>query len=454
MSEAELELKLITPVNSRSSTIICTNENSSTISDTTITTTNNKNSQPPAYTLSSRSFTTRSRRRLSDMRFQSNVRPVLTPLGQRLITLSERKLYSLEPPIGGRDEANLLKGILIQESVRNAWRQVEQGHQVQVNDWQSNNAMGLDVIGEEEEEEEEEEAAQEERSERWFEELVQSFGDDEMLDEQEHEWAESEVGSAVDEDDFEYYEEFEHYTLPSPPSSPTQLPSSPPSTLSTLASPPTSYSSLGMSLDTNVTVDVVEVSQEVLSVMEVSSGPIWRDSVPSTPLLSASRSPTSSPITSFSLVDDDIEIDHLAMPEPYRHRDVGQGEVINIVKSDHRPSTPILSASCSPSLSVLPKDDELDCDDLTLPPALHRCSSTSSILCDCEDFDSDDDCDTPPLECEDLDNSIGSLLSLHLDDEQVINHSDEVHYFGLKGQGQGVGLGLDIGLGIDVVHLS
>lgn len=391
------------------------------------------------------------------MRFQSNVRPVLTPLGQRLITLSERKLYSLEPPVGGRDEANLLKGILIQESVKNAWRQVEQGHQVQVNDWQSTNAMGLDVIGEEEEEEEE--AAQEQKSERWFEELVQSFGDDEALDEQEHEWAESEVGSAIDEDDFEYYDEFEHYTLPSPPSSPTQLPSSPPSTLSTLVAPPTSLSTLEPSLDEitashlhiNVAVDVVEVDM-----LEVSSGPVWRDSIPSTPIILASRSPSTSPVTSFSLVDDDTYIDHLELPEPYRHRHVESSTAVIPVKNDLRPITPIISASCSPSAPLhvgLPMDDELDCDDFTLPPALHRCASTSSIPCDCEDFDSDDDCGTPQLTCEDLDNSIGSLLSLHLGDEQVVDQSEEVKYFGVKSY-TGQGLGLDIGLGIDVVDLS
>jgi hypothetical protein len=383
------------------------------------------------------------------MRFQSTVRPVLTPLGQRLITLSERKLYALEPPVGGRDEATLLKGILIQESVKSAWRSVEQGHQVQVNDWQSNNAMGLDVIGEEEEEEEEVE--QEERSERWFEELVQSFGDDEMIDEHEHEWAESEVGSAVDEDDFEYYEEFEHYTLPSPPSSPTQSPSSPPSTLSILASPPTSSSSpvessldaIMSTLEINVAVGVVDVDQ----LSEVSISPVWRDSIPSTPLLSASRSPSLSPITSFSLADDDVEIDTLELPLPHRHRDVESTVTTDPVKTDLRPWTPILSASCSPSSSPNSfTDDDLDCDDLILPPALHRCSSTLSIPCECDDLDSDDDCHTPPLLCEDLENSIGSLLSLHLGDDDP----GEAYYFGLK---KTQGLGLDMGMGIDVVNL-
>jgi hypothetical protein len=392
------------------------------------------------------------------MRFQSTVRPVLTPLGQRLITLSERKLYALEPPVGGRDEANLLKGILIQESVKSAWRSVEQGYQVQVNDWQSNTAMGLDVIGEEEEEEEEAEQ-QEERNERWFEELVQSFGDDEALDEQEHEWAESEVGSAVDEDDFEYYEEFEHYTLPSPPSSPTQLPSSPPSSLSVLASPPTSFSTTQPSLEetatsyhTTVAVEVVEVEQVLHQSTQVSSSPVWRDSVPSTPLLSASRSPSTSPVTSFSLADDDVEIDTLELPLLYRQRYLDTYITIDPVEEDVRPSTPILSASCSPSsprhLINSHADDDLDCDEFELPPALHRCSSTLSNPCECEDEDTygDDDCRTPPITCEDLENSIGSLLSLHLGDD---DSPGDVHYFGLKGQG----LGLDMNLGIDVVDL-
>jgi len=308
--------------------------------------------------------------------------------------------------------------------------------------------MGLDVIGEEEEDEEEVE--QEERSERWFEELVQSFGDDEMIDEHEHEWAESEVGSAVDEDDFEYYEEFEHYTLPSPPSSPTQLPSSPPSTLSTLASPPASSSPVELSVETiistleiNVAVDVVELDQ----LSEVSISPVWRDSIPSTPLLSASRSPSLSPITSFSLADDDVEIDTLELPLPHRHRDVESIITTDPVKTDLRPWTPILSASCSPSKSPNSfTDDDLDCDDLNLPPALHRCSSTSSMPCECDDLDSDDDCHTPPLSCEDLENSIGSLLSLHLGDDDL----GEAHYFGLT---KTQGLGLDMGVGIDVINL-
>ena len=117
------------------------------------------------------------------------------------------------------------------------------------------------------------------------------------------------------------------------------------------------------------------------------------------------------------------------------------------VKSDSRPWTPILSASCSPSSSPNSfTDDDLDCDDLTLPPALHRCSSTSSIPCECDDLDSDDDCHTPPLSCEALENSIDSLLSLHLGDDD----SGEAHSFGMR---KTQGLGLDMGLGIDVVNL-
>jgi hypothetical protein len=202
-------------------------------------------------------------------------------------------------------------------------------------------------------------------------------------------------------------------------------------------------------LSINVAIDVVEVDSST----EVSSTPIWRDSIPSTPILSATRSPPTSPIISLSLVEDGLDIDTLELPLPHRHRNVESFMMLEPVNGDLRPSTPILSASCSPSSSPYPldtlPDDRLDCDDLTLPPALHRCSSSLSIPCECDDVESDDDCRTPPLSCDDLDNSIGSLLSLHLGDDEC--DPGDVHYFGLK---RTQGLGLDMGIGIDVVDLS
>lgn len=311
------------------------------------------------------------------MRFQTTVRPVLTPLGQRLINISEQKLYNLEAPIGGRDVPTLLKDVLVREAVRSAWRSVHNGQQVQVNDWQSDNAMGLDVIGEEEEEGEEDaqdgaevqdyhNSVVEQRNERWFEELVQSFGEDESVES--HEWIESEVGAPVDFDDFEY-EDFEHYTLPSsPPASPVQVP--------------------------------------------------------------ASSSPADSPLPASSATPSSVEFDTSLQDEPASSSDESYFDVVEVPDYDdghlhfhedtsasssrgHSPSTPLLSATLSPSPSPIPlislTTDELDCDDLSLPPPLHRCSSSTSLPCECEDSESNGSCATPTSSCEDLELSVGSL---------------------------------------------
>lgn len=327
-------------------------------------------SPAPSVRSSSSTYQRRLATRSDSMRFQTTVRPVLTPLGQRLINISERKLYDLEAPIGGRDVPTLLKDVLVREAVRSAWRSVHNGQQVQVTDWQSDNAMGLDVIGEEEEEEDEDarEAEQgyhnsvvEQRGERWFEELVQSFGEDESVES--HEWIESEVGAPFDYDDFEY-EDFEHYTLPSsPPVSPIQAPSSPPTPLESpsmstielsIEAQDVPASSSGSSYFDEVKVPDYDDGQ--LDYQEVTSAPVSRSYLPSTPLLSATFSPSSSPIPLISLTN-----------------------------------------------------DELDCDDLSLPPPLHRCSSSTSVPCECEDFDSNGSCATPTSSCEDLELSVGSL---------------------------------------------
>lgn len=246
-----------------------------------------------------------------------------------------------------------------------------------MNDWQSTNAMGLDVIGEEEEDEDEEDKDEgkvqdyhnsvvEQRNERWFEELVQSFGEDEGVES--HEWIESEVGAPIDYDDFEY-EDFEHYTLPSsPPASPTQVPSSPlllDSPSSSASSPTLSTIELDVAADAelasssaSVHVDTAEVpdyDDGHLDFHEVTSAPLSRTYLPSTPLLFATCSPSSSPILLMSLTN-----------------------------------------------------DELDCDDLSLPPPLHRCSSSTSMPCECEDFDSNGSCATPTSSCDDLELSVGS----------------------------------------------
>jgi hypothetical protein len=363
---------------------------------------------------------------MSGLRFGS-ARPVLTTLGQRLITLSDRKLYALEPPIGGRDKATLLKGVLIQESVNSAWRAVERGQQVQVTDWSTDEAIGLDVIGEEDEVMDEAEEA------RWYDQLVQNLNEDEPSEE--HEWTESEVGSAVDEDDFESYQEYEQYTLPSPPlQSPPQLPSSPTSPsagLSTLDAPASPDSDIEVEhAPVDVAVHVAEVDDD--RDVSISASPPWPDSIPLRPFFSAARSSSTASIPTISLIDCDLDSDLLALPLAVESSNqVVASVTIGPAYADARPATPLLSANCSPSLSPIPgfspTGDELDCDDLVLPPALHRCSSTSSIPCDCEDVESDADCQTPPSSYDELDTSIASLLSLHLDDDcqQVVDHPSE-----------------------------
>ena len=112
----------------------------------------------------------------TDMRFTSSTRPALTPLGHRLLHLSESKLAYLEPGVGGRDSASAMwKGVIVREAVKSAWKSVDQGSG-DLTDWSSKSAMGLDIIGEDEEEEDEEE----EEEGRWFEDLVSSFGEDDF----------------------------------------------------------------------------------------------------------------------------------------------------------------------------------------------------------------------------------------------------------------------------------
>lgn len=350
---------------------------------------------PPAYTAATAATPSMGaisnyyQRRLArantdNMRFQTTTRPTLTPFGQRVINISEHKLYALEELLGGRDKPTLLRGVLVREAVKSAWRSVETGQQVEVNDWQSTQAMGLDVIGEEEEEEEaevegelrdyaheqEHESIIEQRSERWFEELVQSFGEDDGVEQ--HEWIESQVGD-VDHDDFDddAAAAFEHYTLPSPPPpSPLQVPASPSSSSSTLSSIESSTSSVTSVDDTwtvTVEVDIVE-----------------------TP-------------------DYDDEYDDEWDCEALEQSAISDSDVDSI------PSAPLLSAACSPSSSPIPlislTDDELDCDDLCLPPPLHRCSSPCTDRdCDCNDDDQESDsrCVTPTSSCDEL--SVGDLL--------------------------------------------
>ncbi|ORY27471.1 hypothetical protein BCR39DRAFT_226960 [Naematelia encephala] len=169
------------------------------------------------------------------MRFTSpSARPALTPFGHRLLYLSESKLANLESPY---EASALWKGVILREAVKAAWRSVDEGAVADLNDWHSKGAMGLDVIGEDEDEEYEYDEEDEDttgyttggREERWFEDLVSSFGEDEDERPIEHEWVESNV-SIPEFDDYEY-EVGEAYTFPvtqSPPSTPLVTPAADP----------------------------------------------------------------------------------------------------------------------------------------------------------------------------------------------------------------------------------
>ena len=179
----------------------------------------------------------------TDMRFTSPLsRPSLTPLGYKLLHLSEVKLANLESPLGGREEGEALwKEVVVRQAVKSAWESVDQGSVNNLTDWSAKGAMGLDVIGEEEDEEMYGSAAAEgmlgrddggfggRQHQAWFDNLINSFGEDEhaytssQRDEethQAHEWAESSVETPFD--DLEYDDEgMEAYTLPSIISAPS-----------------------------------------------------------------------------------------------------------------------------------------------------------------------------------------------------------------------------------------
>nr|XP_019012176.1 uncharacterized protein I206_03019 [Kwoniella pini CBS 10737]OCF50957.1 hypothetical protein I206_03019 [Kwoniella pini CBS 10737] len=124
----------------------------------------------------------------------------------------------------------LLKGILVKEAIRSAWQSVQEGSVVEMNDWTSMSAMGLEVVSEEDEEDQVEAeisgnpSASTAREERWFEDLVSSFGEDDLENSipqpEQHEWVESNVSEPVFDDyDYDYDPtQMEAFTFPSPTS--------------------------------------------------------------------------------------------------------------------------------------------------------------------------------------------------------------------------------------------
>lgn len=287
------------------------------------------------------------------MRFTSTARPALTPLGQRLLQISETKLARLEPGVGGRDSAVLLKEVVVRQAVKSAWKSVDQGYlATEMTNWKSHTAMGLDVIGEDEEEEEDAEGEFERtevREERWFEDLITSFGEDDFgpADQgMEHEWTESNVASAFD--DVEYEEDaMEAYTFPMSPPSPRPV---------VVFNPAPAPTPIALPVE----VDVVEVDQE-------------EDQV------------------------DDVEVEIAAVAHVHSVGIAPARRFFVNLSDGYDMPTPV-STPIQPT-RYLPDCDEDDIDEYALPPPLIRSYSSSSDSSMCES----DECVTPPNgTCEEL----------------------------------------------------
>jgi hypothetical protein len=320
------------------------------------------------------------------MRFTSpNVKPALTPLGHRLLHLSESKLYNLE--LGSVDSGVALwKGVIVREAIKTAWKSVDQGAVVgDINDWNSKSAMGLDIIGEEDEEEEEVEAEYEymgysggstssgstsSGEQRWFDDLLSTLGDDEYyeqqrLNQQRHEWVESSVEALADEE-YEYdYQDMEAYTLPSV---------SPTATTSSLPTPAAIREDVTVTVTAAFDPEEFEVDAEVEfesedeEYLEYSPSAEYPIAQPLQPILT----PLSSPVY-------------------------------------HAPHTTPTSSPISPITPIAGYCDDLEeCAlDFLLPPPLYRSYSSDSASSDRSV------CRTPATSCEDL-------------EEMVVSDDDEV----------------------------
>lgn len=311
---------------------------------------------------------TSTRRRITsdEMRFTSpDTRPSLTPLGYRLLHLSEQKLSYLEG--SSYDEGlSLWKGVLVREAVRSAWKSVQEGSVPEMNDWAAKGAMGLDIYEEEVEEEEEQ------QEERWFEDMVSSFGEEEYHVEAangEHEWVESSV--SIPEYDLDFnVDGMEAFTFPA------SSPSTPPLNVS--------------HLEPSGTVDIVEVDDDESDISDedlasLAQSQHWHhssftismiDTSPNTPVLvghplSTPNSPTLSPVPSPAL----------SAPTPM-------------------PLPAALTGSfVFPDPRSYYTDFEEYVDDFSLPPPLFRSMSTSTTE---SEMDDGEVCKTPPLRTEEL----------------------------------------------------
>ncbi|AAW42116.1 hypothetical protein CNC01160 [Cryptococcus deneoformans JEC21] len=299
------------------------------------------------------------------MRFTSpDTRPSLTPLGYRLLHLSELKLSSMDG--SSYDEGvSLWKGVLVREAVRSAWKSVQDGSVPEMNDWSARGAMGLDIYEEEVEEEEEQ------QEERWFEDMVTSFGEEEYAVEAadgEHEWVESSV--SIPEYDLDFnVDGMEAYTFP--------------------ASSPSTPLLDDSHLEPSGTVDIIEVDDDESDISDedlasLAQSQHWHSpstismaaTSPSTPILfghplSSPNSPTLSPVPSPTLLAP------TPMPLP----------------------AALTGSFVFPDPRSYYTDFEEYVDDFSLPPPLLRSMSSSTTESDVDDGEV---CKTPPLRTEEL----------------------------------------------------
>ncbi|WVQ78708.1 hypothetical protein IAT38_000795 [Cryptococcus sp. DSM 104549] len=346
------------------------------------------------------------------MRFTSpDARPALTPLGHRLLHLSEQKLAYLDGSFYDEGPA-LLKGVLVREAVRSAWRSVADGAVVEMTDWSARGAMGLDVVDEMDEEQQDEET--------WFEDLVSSFGEEEAYSEGasgEHEWVDSSVSMPEYDIDFDV-NGMEAFTFP--------LPTSPPAIPAADDRAADGRVSLASLPTVSVTgVDVVEVDDEsdlsdddAQYLAESIHWPARHRHIPSSTITFTSTTELASPSTPTLL---GYPSSPLLAP---------------LSSSTLPPPSPFpLSPSASPALGefVLPDprsyytEFEEYVDEFTLPPPLLRSLSWSSASSEDGEV-----CRTPPLRGEEV-----------LDEEVVEGKRGSGAVVGEGSGGQGeFGLGL------------
>ncbi|OCF57997.1 hypothetical protein L486_04024 [Kwoniella mangroviensis CBS 10435] len=289
---------------------------------------------------------------IDEMRFESTSKPTLTPVGFRLLSISERKLSTLDASL--YDEGpELLKGVLVKESIKSAWKSVQGGSNIDLRvELDSYSTLGLDVISEESFEEEEVVNGNEER---WFEDLVSSFGEDDFQSPQEvtHEWVESNVSEIVFDDmDLEFdSNQFEAFTFPSPTLSPSTIPQV---TITGVAEEEEEEGSFS-----------VEIKP---SYVHRSGSTIERSSLLDTPILLPISSSTLAPPSPIEPIQSSSDWDESIYLHPQAYQTV--------------------------------HDDYQDIEEFSLPPPLIRSLSSSSTT-SIED-EEEEVCGTPPLRYSEL----------------------------------------------------